>query len=1112
MPRLWRHLLKLSLAEWRHHPWRHGVALLAVALGVALASSVQMINASALAEFAQAVRSVNGQPDATAAATGPDGLDDALHARLVLDAAVATASPVLELDTRGWRDGAGEAAAAPVAPEPALRQRGIALRLVGVDPLSIASVAPDLLPRSDASRPDGGRADFLAPDAAWLNPAALQALGLRAGDVLVLPSSGGERRFTVAGSVAAAGRPLAVVDIAAAQAGFGRVGRLTRIDLRLQPGTDAAAWTAATALPPGVRWATADDAVQRVSNLSRAYRVNLGVLALVALLVGGFLVWSVVALSVAQRTPAFALLGVLGLAARDRRWMVLGESAVVGLLGSALGLAAGAGLAALALRLLGGDLGGGYFGGGAPALAWPPVALTACFALGTAAAVAGAWFPARQAEALAPAQALKGLGAQAGGRAPVWPGLGLLAAGGALALLPPVGGLALAAYAAVAALLAGGVVLVPATVQALLARQGRSASPVLLLALRRARFARQTASATVAGVVASLALSVAITVMVASFRDAVSTWLDSALPADLYARAAGGGGDPLALPPALLQQAAALPGVARVVATRQQPLVLDPRQPALTLLARPVEPDGRSLPLLGAVAPLPAGATGIWVSEPASAIHGWQPGQAITLPLPGAPDARFVVRGIWRDYARQFGAVAIDAGGRPAADRRHPDQRPGAVAGARRRTGGGGSGAAPGAGPGAAAGDRQHRPACAQLSLRIFDRSFAVTVYLQAVAIGVGLVGVAASLSAQVLARRKEFGLLAHLGFTQRQVIALVSAEAAAWLAGRRADRPGPGPGDGGGAGARGEPAELPLDDAAGGGPPAGWLLLVARCWPPVWPPRCGAPAAPPGARRCWRSRKTGMAPGRCTRCAATCSACWPPPRCPRAHSLPPTRAMPRTASPAAARWPFRATTARIRRRASSGGTPPAGWRATTGRPRPARLPADLLPQPHRAGGRPARPLRAAPAAVRPCRADRRGRRPPLACAAHRPLVRRRGPARGPCRARRHPRRPRPLDLRPRCGQRRLHRRPARARGRHRPGPATGAHAAAAAAGRRRLLAQGPAGAPGQPLLQPAAAGGRRHGAARRRGACAAAAGSTTSGATSCWRRRRWAGTGSAST
>ena len=68
------------------------------------------------------------------------------------------------------------------------------------------------------------------------------------------------------------------------------------------------------------------------------------------------------------------------------------------------------------------------------------------------------------------------------------------------------------------------------------------------------------------------------------------------------------------------------------------------------------------------------------------------------------------------------------------------------------------------------------------LSLKIFDRSFAVTRYLQVVAIAIGIVGVGASLSAQVLARRKEFGLLSHLGFTRGQVIRLVCAEVAAWL------------------------------------------------------------------------------------------------------------------------------------------------------------------------------------------------------------------------------------------------------------------------------------------------------------------------------------------
>jgi putative ABC transport system permease protein len=68
-----------------------------------------------------------------------------------------------------------------------------------------------------------------------------------------------------------------------------------------------------------------------------------------------------------------------------------------------------------------------------------------------------------------------------------------------------------------------------------------------------------------------------------------------------------------------------------------------------------------------------------------------------------------------------------------------------------------------------------------QRTLQIFDRSFAVTYWLQAVAIGIGLFGVAASFSAQVLARRKEFGLLLHLGLTRAQVLRLLALEGAAW-------------------------------------------------------------------------------------------------------------------------------------------------------------------------------------------------------------------------------------------------------------------------------------------------------------------------------------------
>lgn len=774
---MWRHLLPLTLAEWRHHPWRHGVALLAVALGVALAASVQIINHSALAEFAQAVRAANGEPDVVLAASGPQGFDDALFARLATDPRVQLASPVLDLQTQARR--------APGEPR-------TAVRLLGLDALRAAGITPALLPQAAegllASR---GATALIDPTLAWPNAAARRALGLQDGQTLWLQSATGWQSYTVAGSVASGGPPLLVIDIAAAQAGFGRAGRLTRLDLRLATGVDREAWLAEQALPPEVRVSRADEAMQRLSNLSLAYRVNLGVLALVALLVGGFLVYSVLSLSVAQRTPSLALLGVLGLPARQRRAWVMAESALLGLLGSGLGLAGGIGLAWAALQLLGGDLGGGYFPGVSPPLRLPTGLLAGCAALGLAAALAGAWWPARAAERLAPALALKGLGAAASAAPSLrWP-LAALAAGGLLALAPPVGGLPLAAYAGVALLLAGGVAAVPAVVGSLLGRLGLPQGALPLLALQRARHARQAAAATVAGVVASLALSVALTVMVASFREAVTDWLDQVLPATLYLRSSttAAAAEQSPLPPGFAASAAAVPGVQRVQASRLRPLPLDPRLPAPTLLARPVHPDpARVLPLLGPPVTAGPGELAIYVSEPAAALNGWRLGDRLVLPWPwrhadsagGGPPAR--VCGIWRDYARQFGAIAIDLAdyqresGDLALNELAIWLTPGTpVAEVARAL----QGLAGDATPVDIASTAELR----SLSLAIFDRSFAVTRYLQAVAIAVGLVGVAASLSAQVLARRKEFGLLAHLGLTRRQTVWLVTLETSAWLA-----------------------------------------------------------------------------------------------------------------------------------------------------------------------------------------------------------------------------------------------------------------------------------------------------------------------------------------
>ena len=782
-------LRQLSWQELLHHPWRNAAAVVAVMLGVALAFSVQLINASALSEFSQAVRAVNGQPDLELRAV-QGTFDETLYARIANDPQIAVASPVLELASYAVAAGGSR----------------IALKVIGLDALVVAQVAPALMPLPDAStdasaQPTGDHFALFAPDAVFINAAARAALPAASRSAFQLQSGLQLRGVTVAGSVSAAGAPLAVMDIGAAQELFGKQGQLSRIDVRFKSGADRAAVLAAWQLPASVAATEPGDAAQRVSNLSRAYRVNLTVLALVALFTGAFLVFSVLSLSVAKRAQQFALLGVLGLTGRQRLLVVLAESGLLGLVGSAAGVALGTALAATALRVLGGDLGGGYFAGVAPPLQFSAGAALVYGGLGLAAAVVGGWWPARAAQKLPPAQTLKGLGAAPVAGKGHWLSMILIAASALLALTPPVFGIPLAAYVSVALLLVGGITALPRLIAMLYDRLSPLTANRLLplLAVERARRVRESAAVAVSGVVASLSLAVALTVMVASFRDSVTHWLDVVLPADLYMRTAPPAGSSAAsetvyFTPAFVQAMAGVNGVQRLSAVRTTSLLLDAAQPNVALVSRDLTDPAGSLPLVGNPLPVPPGRVGIYVSEAMVDLYGAKPGtdfqplaQAIRLLAPAANTAiapAFFVAGVWRDYARQFGAIAI---GKADFERLTGDQRvndlalwlaPGAVStdveNALRRA------ADAQAGAGALiefASTSQIRT----ISLKIFDRSFAVTYWLQGVAIAIGLFGVAASFSAQVLARRKEFGLLAHLGLTRRQILAVVAGEGAAW-------------------------------------------------------------------------------------------------------------------------------------------------------------------------------------------------------------------------------------------------------------------------------------------------------------------------------------------
>ncbi len=755
----------LLLGEWRAHPLRAVAAIAAIALGVALGFAIDLINGAAFNEFSAAAKSLSGQSDLQVRGAQPL-FDESFYPVLAQHAGVRLANPVLEID----------------ATVPGQRS---ALKILGIDVFKAAQLAPDLIGVPSADAPF----DTLADDAIFLSPAAQDWLQVKPGETLHLQNGTTTIGLRVAGGIVRArpGQRLAVMDIAAAQWRFNRLGKLSRIDLSLADGVTREVFRSALAKEFKDRLlitATADQEA-RSANMSRAYRVNLNVLALVALFTGAFLVFSTQALSVLRRRAQFALLRVIGLTRRLLLWQILLEGGMLGAIGSLLGLIAGYAMAAVALKFFGGDLGGGYFPGIRPSVQFDAVTAIIFFTLGTGIALLGSVAPALEAAAAQPAPALKS-GSEDVALARIatpWPALVCMAIGAVLTQLPPVFELPIFGYLAVAFLLIGTIALMPRCAAIVFGRLSKRvhANVIAVLALARLANAPNQASIALGGVLSSFSLMVAMAIMVASFRVSVDDWLGQVLSADLYVRSAASG-DTGALNLSEQQQLRALPGVQRVDFLRTLPLTLDARRPAVMLIARPIDvaaPE-RTLPLTDDV--IAAGSLGvnampIWISEAMVDLYHYRVGQQVQLPI-GPSLQIFTVAGVWRDYARQSGAIQIRLADyqRLTGDTDVNDAAMTLQVGASTAT----VSAAVRALPCGQRVELSDPHEIRALSLRIFDRSFAVTYLLEIVAIVIGLFGVAATFSAQTFARIKEFGMLRHIGVTRRQVLLMLAAEGGA--------------------------------------------------------------------------------------------------------------------------------------------------------------------------------------------------------------------------------------------------------------------------------------------------------------------------------------------
>ncbi|MBZ5587261.1 MAG: ABC transporter permease [Acidobacteriia bacterium] len=759
-------------------PLRFVTTVIGVAAGIAAVVATVAASRAAVASLREGVNEVAGR--ARLEVTAPAGLPEELLGRLLPLTGDAVVVPVIE----------------EIALLPAL---GDAVRVLGVDLLvdtQVRDVEPDA-----AVLASGRAANMLLVGSGVLLPQRLaERLAVRPGDPLEISIRARRRTLTVAGTFAprrfaSVWDRVLIVDIALAQELFGKVGRLDRIELVPRPGITEARLTAAARLllPVDVTVEQPRARAAAASRMVRALQFNLTALSGVSLFVGAVLVATTLATSVVQRRGVLALARSLGASRRQIARSLLTEAVAIGALGGALGVAGGVLGARAALTSVRSTVAAVVRGVPATDIRLPLWLAALGLLVGVGVSVLAAILPLAEAVRTPPVQGLVGerpaflhrpsrrraaavaavfaVLAVALARAPAWDELPVAALLASMALL----GVLLVAVSPILDLLARGAA-------GPLARAAEGTPIRLAIAALAAGRRRASWGAGAVGV--AVALAVAIGTMVHSFRTTVIDWANQGMRADIWIRplAATTGVQVGRLDPEVVRVAERLfgkdvidPFHTATAYAGTQPVTLAGGEFAVVARRGGVTfRDGRDSRAVFAAALAHRAAV---VGEPFASRFGVCEGDTITLHVADGTLSR-KVEGIFYDYSNQQGMVVID---RNDFLRHYPDDGPRELALFLP------SGVDPAAARDrllAALGGRFFVEALLNRELRaevvaIFDRTFAITRALQAVAAAVAVLAVLTVLFALLGERRRDLALVRALGGTRLQVAGVVAAQAA---------------------------------------------------------------------------------------------------------------------------------------------------------------------------------------------------------------------------------------------------------------------------------------------------------------------------------------------
>ena len=766
----------LLLFRWHvmRHARRHKLLallnVLAVALGIAVYVAIQIANHSANRAFSASVDVVAGKSHLEIRGD----LDDSLFPLVAKQPGVRAATPLIE-----------QIVTLPDFP-------GEYLRVLGVDVFTDEPFRTFQLTRGE---PNSFEIEpWLAkPDGISLGEEFAKKHGIKIGDHLRVLANSEMRELAVLfllkleNPAAGNGEAFAAMDIGWAQEFFGMRGKLSSIQLLLRDPAhgEAIVKQLQPLLPPVVTVAPPRQRSFQIEKMLGAFELNLTAMSMVSLLVGTFLIYNTIFASAARRRVEIGILRAVGATRLEVRALFLGEALLFGIIGIVAGLGGGVLLARVLVGSVAKTVSSLYvlISIGEPFWSFPHFALAGVF--GVAAVVAGAWIPANDAANTDPVAALT-LGSRMEQSARIQPrwafaGVASLAMALACAWLALATAQAWLSFGAAFFVLLGFSTFAPGATA--LAGGVFGKTKITLLRLAAGNLARSVHrnAVTVAALAAAVAMTIGVSVMIFSFRNSVDAWINRGIVADLFI--APSSNETIGLhafvPPAAISALQKMPGVEAVDTYRSV---------SASMRGEPVEigavrgADRRNLRFTSGgerekMRRFFSGDGSVIVTESFAQKHRVREGDRLPIQTPGGL-ASFEVVGIYYDYTSDRGLIMID---QALFEKWWCDSRVQSLA----------VYLAPGADMEKIAQSfREHfsaggefivysNRALRERILAVFDQTFAVTYVLRIIAVIVAVVGVFLSLTALVVERERDIGILRALGASRGQVRGIFLTEAA---------------------------------------------------------------------------------------------------------------------------------------------------------------------------------------------------------------------------------------------------------------------------------------------------------------------------------------------